>query len=254
MVRDPRFRATCTRVRLRSGSGQSIRGEHSFLRIMRDYSRSPPQDITWNSAPSFENQVSDSTTIANPEVNSTMGFSPAFTWLYARPSNFNQMMYPVGSQCLIVNRGWLTLSRYRTCSHLGPCQCRRLVGRILSSAMVLSSRKPKAATDGDSVPSSSPSVASWAENIPFPSEAMAEPYSVSASCSSTRGLLTLTPLQVPMPGGSTAPAVPPEPELSWFETPGQFNDTTTPYLAGGGSVMGPHTPYTDFLGVINTAG
>jgi len=144
MVRDPRFRATCTCVRLRSGSGQSIHGEHSFLRIMRDYSRSPPQDITWNSAPSFENQVSDNTTIANPEVTSTMGFSPAFTYPYAPPSNLNQMMYPVSTHRFIIHlEHWLTLSRYRTCSRLGPRQCQRLVGRILSSAMVLSSRKPK---------------------------------------------------------------------------------------------------------------
>ena len=67
---------------------------------MRDYSRSPPQDITRNSAPSFENQVSDSTTIANPEVTSTMGFSPAFTYPYPPPSNLNQMMYPVSTHPL----------------------------------------------------------------------------------------------------------------------------------------------------------
>ena len=80
---------------------------------------------------------------------------------------------------------------------------------------------------------------------------MAESYGVSASCSSTRGLLTLTPLQVLVPSSSTTPAVLSEPELSWFETPGQFNDTTTSYLASDGSVMGP---YTDFLGAINTTG
>ena len=111
---------------------------------MRHHSRSPPQDTTWNSAPSFEYPASGSTTIANPEVTSTMGFSPTFTYPYAQPGNFNQIMYPVSTQCLIVHRGrWLTLSRYRTCSHLGRRQCRRLVGRILSSTVVLSSHKPK---------------------------------------------------------------------------------------------------------------
>jgi len=111
---------------------------------MRDYLHSPPQDITWNYAPSFGNPASGSTIIANPEVTSTMGFSPAFTYPYAQPSNFNQTMYPVSTQRLIGHRGHcLTLSRYRICSRLGPRQCQRLVGRILSSAMVLSSHKPK---------------------------------------------------------------------------------------------------------------
>jgi len=78
----------------------SQHGEYDFLRIMRDYSRSdsPPQDATWNYAPSFENPASGSTTIGNPEVTSTMGFSPAFTYPYTQPSNFNQMMYPVSTQ------------------------------------------------------------------------------------------------------------------------------------------------------------
>src|SRR5712691_6038271 len=117
MVRDSRLCATRTYVRLRFGSGRSIHGEYGFLRIMRDCSRSPPQDTTWNSAPSFENPASGSATIANPEVNSTMGFSPAFTYPDAQPGNFNQMIYPVSTHRLIVHRGrWLTLSRYRTCS------------------------------------------------------------------------------------------------------------------------------------------
>ena len=111
---------------------------------MRDYSHSPPQDITWNAAPSFEYPAGGSTTIANPEVTNIIGFSPALTYPYAQPSDFNQMMYPVSTQRLVVHRGrWLTLSRYRTCSRLGPRPCQRLVGRILSSAMVLSSCKPK---------------------------------------------------------------------------------------------------------------
>ena len=78
---------------------------------MRDCSRSPLQDITWNSAPSFENSASDGTTFANPGVTSTMGLSPAFAYPYAPSSNFNQMMYPVSTQRLIVHwRSWLTLS------------------------------------------------------------------------------------------------------------------------------------------------
>ena len=109
---------------------------------MRNYSRSPPQDITWNAAPSFENPASGGTTIANPEVTNTIGFSPALTYPYAQPSNFNQMVYPVSTQRLVVHRRiWLTLSRYRTCSRLGPRQCQRLVGRIFSSATVWSSHK-----------------------------------------------------------------------------------------------------------------
>jgi len=111
---------------------------------MRNYSRSPPQDITWNAAPPFENPASGGTTIANPEVTNTIGFSPALTYPYAQPSNFNQMVYPVSTQRLVVHRrNWLTLSRYRTCSRLGPRQCQRLVGRIFSSATVWSSHKPK---------------------------------------------------------------------------------------------------------------
>jgi len=62
---------------------------------MKDYPRSPPQDITWNTVPSFENPASGSTTIANSEVTGTMGFSPAFTYPSAQASDFNQMMYPV---------------------------------------------------------------------------------------------------------------------------------------------------------------
>jgi len=143
MVRDPRLCATRSSVRLRFGSGRSIHGEHGFLRIMRDYSRSPPQDTTWNSAPSFENTVSGNTTSANPEVTNTMGFSPAFTHPYAQRSSFNQMMYPVSTRRLIIHRRWLTLSRYRTCSLLGPRQCQRLVGRILPTAMLWSSHIPK---------------------------------------------------------------------------------------------------------------
>jgi hypothetical protein len=84
----------------------------AFLRIMRDGRRSPSQDITWNSAPSFENPAGDSTAIANPDVTSTMGFSPAFTYPYAQPTNFNQMMYTVSIPCLVLyRRRWLTLSR-----------------------------------------------------------------------------------------------------------------------------------------------
>ena len=61
--------------------------------------------MTWNSAPSFENPGSGSATIANPEVNSTMGFSPAFMYPYAQPSNLGQMMYPVSTQRLVVYQG-----------------------------------------------------------------------------------------------------------------------------------------------------
>jgi len=254
MVREPKFRATRACVRLRSGCGQSIHGEQGFLRIMRDYPRLPPQDITWNAAPSFENPASGSTTIANPEVTGTMGFSPAFTYPYVQPSNFNQMMYPVSTQRFIVHRRrWLTLSHCRTCSRLGPRHCQRLVGRILSSANGLVFMRIKASTNGDSVPSSSQSVASWAENMPFSSEVIAEPYTVSASCPSTRILLTFASLQIPVPNSPTALAVPPQLEFSSFETSGQFNDTTTPYLAGGGSIVGTYTPYTDFPGAINAA-
>jgi len=129
MVRDSRLCATRSSVRLRFGSGRSIHGEHGFLRIMRDYSRSAPQDTTWNSAPSFENPASGSATIVNPETSAT-SFGPAFTYPY-EPSNLNQIMYPVSTQRLIVHRGcWLTLLYYRACSHLGPRQRQHLVGRI----------------------------------------------------------------------------------------------------------------------------
>ena len=113
----------------------------------------------------------------------------------------------------------------------------------------------KACTDGDSIPSSSSSVAPWAENIPSPSEAMAgpQPYSVSASCPSTRViLLTLASLQIPVPSSSTVLASPPQLDISSFETPGQFNDMTS-YLAGGGSIVEPYSPYTAVPGAINTA-
>ena len=69
---------------------------------MRDYSRSLPQDT---SAPSFENTASSSATIANPEVNSRMGFSPAFEYPYAQPSNLGPMTYPVSTQHLTVYQG-----------------------------------------------------------------------------------------------------------------------------------------------------
>jgi len=221
---------------------------------MRDYSRSPPQDITWNSAPSFENPASGSTTIANPEVTSTMGFGPAFTYPYAQPSNFNQMMYPVSTQCSIVHRRrWLTLSRYRTCSCLGPRQCQRLVGPIFFFCHSLVFTQTEPFTDGGSVPSSSQSVASWAENISSPSEGMADPYSVSARYPSTRVLLTFASLQIPVPSTSSALAVPPQLEFSSFETPGQFTGMTTSYLAAGGSIVQPYTPYTAFPGAIDTA-
>ena len=88
--------------------------------------------------------------------------------------------------------------------------------------------------------------------MPFPSEVIAGPYNVSASCPSTRILLTFASLQIPAPSSSTALAVPPQLEISSFETPGQVNDTTL-YLAGGGSIAGPYIPYTDFPGAINTA-
>jgi len=80
---------------------------------------------------------------------------------------------------------------------------------------------------------------------------MAGPYSVSASCPSTRVRLTLAFLQIPVPNSSTALAVPPQLEISLFETPGQFNDMTTSYLAGGEGIVEPYTPYTDFPGAIN---
>ena len=89
--------------------------------------------------------------------------------------------------------------------------------------------------------------------MPFSSEAIAELYSVSASCPSTRILLTFASLQIPGPSSSTALAVPPQLDCSSFETPGQFNDTAISYLAGGGSIVGPYTPYADFPGAINTA-
>ena len=222
---------------------------------MRNYPRSLPQDITWNAAPSFENPASGSTTIANPGATSTMGFSPVFTYPYAQPSNFDQMMYPVSTQRLTVHRRrWLTSSRYRTCSRLGPRQCQRLVGRNLFFCHSLVFTQTKAFTDGDSVPSSSQSAASWAGNIPSPSEAMAEPYSVSTSCPSTRVLLTFAFLQIPVPSSSTALAVPPQLEFSSFETPGQFNDmATSSYLAAGENIVEPYIPYTDFPGAMNTA-
>ena len=221
---------------------------------MRDYSHSPPQDITWNATPSFENPAGGSTTIANSEVTNIMGFSPALTYPYAQPSDFNQMMYPVSTQRLIVHRGrWLTLSRHRTCSRLGPRPRRRLVGRILFFCHGLVFTQTQASTDNDSVPSSSQSVAPWAENMAFPTEAIAEPYGVSASCPSTRILLTFASLQFPVPSSSTVLAVPPQLGFSLFETPGQPIDMTASCLAGGGSITGPYTPYTDFPGAINTA-
>ena len=82
---------------------------------------------------------------------------------------------------------------------------------------------------------------------------MTEPYGVSASCGNTRDRLTLTPLQVPVPSSSTAPAVGSGPDITWFETPGQFNGTTS-YLAGSGSAMGTYTPHANLLGVTNTTG
>jgi hypothetical protein len=80
---------------------------------------------------------------------------------------------------------------------------------------------------------------------------MAEPrpYSVSASCPSTRVLLTLASLQIPVPSSSTVLAIPPQLDISSFETPGQFNDMGS-YLAGGGSIV---EPYTTVPGAINTA-
>jgi len=220
---------------------------------MRDYSRSAPQDTTWNSAPSFENLASGSATIANPEVNSNMGFSPAFQYPYAQPSNLGQMMYPVSTQRLMFTRAlaYLVASQdmFSPWPTPMPTPCRS--HSFFCHGLVFT--QTKASTDGDSVPSSSQSDASWAENIYSPCGVMAEPYGVSASCPSTRGHLTLTPLQIPGPSSSTAPAGPSGPELTWFETPGQFNDTTS-YLAGGGSAMGAYTPHIDFLGVINTTG
>src|SRR5438445_13538915 len=46
---------------------------------LRDYSRSQPQDISWNSAPPFENPASGTATAANSKATGTMGSSPAFT-------------------------------------------------------------------------------------------------------------------------------------------------------------------------------
>ena len=64
---------------------------------MREYSRPPPQDIDWNSAPPFENPASGIATIAHPEVTSATGFSPTIMYPGAQPSNFNQMIYPVST-------------------------------------------------------------------------------------------------------------------------------------------------------------
>ena len=88
--------------------------------------------------------------------------------------------------------------------------------------------QPKALTDMDTV-ASTPSKAAWDDNIIPPPQSVAELQGVSARHSSTRLILTLTPLQDHFACTSVAVAMPSCGELACLFEQGPFDDPMPPY-------------------------
>ena len=99
---------------------------------------------------------------------------------------------------------------------------------------------------------STPSEAAWDENIIPPPQPPAGSQSVSASHSSTRLILTLTPLQDPFACISAAEAMPSHAQLAWLFEPGQFDDLAPPYAIGDGPMVAPNTADFNFAGTVST--
>ena len=143
MVRDSKLCATRTSVRLRFGFGRSIYGEDGFHRIMRDYSRSPTgYDLEFCSVVRKSSQqqrhYSQSRSQQYHGVQPRLRVSLCPTQQLGSDDVSREYTSLDG-----LPGRWLTVSHHRTCTRLGPRRCQPLVGRILSSAMVLSSHKPK---------------------------------------------------------------------------------------------------------------
>jgi hypothetical protein len=135
---------------------------------------------------------------------------------------------------------------YRTSSLPGSRQ--RPVGQILACIRLMLTQ-PKALTDTDTI-ASTPSEAAWDENIIPPPQPVAEPQGVSVGHSSTRLVLTLTPLQDPFACTSAAVATHSYTEPAWCFEQGPFDVLTPPYADDDGGIM--RRPF-DFASIAGAA-
>jgi hypothetical protein len=93
--------------------------------------------------------------------------------------------------------------------------------------------QPKALTD-TATAASTPSEAAWDENIILPPQPVAGPQGVSVRHSSTRLILTLSPLQYHFACTSMAVAMPSYAESARLFEQGPFDDPRPPYADDGG--------------------
>jgi hypothetical protein len=103
--------------------------------------------------------------------------------------------------------------------------------------------QPKSLTDTDTTTASTLSKAAWDENIIPPPQPVAEPQGVSAGHSSTRLILTLTPLQDPFACTPAAVATHGYTESAWNFEQGQFNGLAPPYADDDGGIMRRHVNF-----------
>jgi len=101
--------------------------------------------------------------------------------------------------------------------------------------------QPKALTDAETI-ASTPSDAAWDENVIWHSQPVAELQSVSTSHSSTRFILTSTPLQDPFARTSALVAVTSYDELAYIfdDIPIPIDGLTPPHSDDDGGIIRPH--------------
>ena len=104
--------------------------------------------------------------------------------------------------------------------------------------------QPKALTDTDTAVST-PSEAAWDKKIILPPQPVAEPQGVSAGHSSTRLILTLTPLQDPFACTSAAVVTP---SYAWRFGQGPIDDPMPPYADDDGGFKRQHFGFTSTAG------
>jgi hypothetical protein len=170
-----------------------------------------------------------------------LGFSyPSYSSTFR--DNYNHLN-AVSTQRLMSTRPLTYLVAYRL-----PGSRQRPVGQILACIRLMLTQ-PKALTDTDTV-ASTPSEAPWDEVIIPPPQPVAEPQGVSARHSSTRLILTLTPLQDHFACTPAAVATHSYTASAWHFEQGSFDGLTPPYADDDGGIM--RRPF-DFASIAGAA-
>ena len=99
--------------------------------------------------------------------------------------------------------------------------------------------QPKALTDAETI-ASTPSDAAWDENVSSHPQPVAEPQSVSTSHSSTRLVLTSTPLKDPFARTSAFVPITSYDELAYIFDDIPIDGLTPPYSDDDGGIIRPH--------------